>query len=222
MTMSQTHAYRVKVIEYLKAIEAEVTGRAVTESVTGNSSNIREALNWLVVNGFVGRRVRGRTQLHSFLRDYALDSPTTEPPQPIVRGCCASKLLGLVQQSLKYHPLSSFPGYCYFARLPDGIIKIGYSNTASLMHHRMRSLSKQYGDEVVLLKHIEGGFVAEALMHDKFKDDRLPGPGERFSPSSTLLAFINAIDDYSGGPTIIHDPLPQYGPCHVLVDHTGK
>jgi bifunctional DNA primase/polymerase-like protein/AAA domain-containing protein len=79
--LSQVRAdeYRVKVVGYLAEIKAEVSGNTIEKSVTGTAGHIREALAWLVENGYVGRRMdprNGRTQLHSFFKDYSPDCPT--------------------------------------------------------------------------------------------------------------------------------------------------
>lgn len=76
----QAEEIRVRVIKYLAEIQAEVSVRKIEESVTGTSVHIREALAWLSENGYVGRRIdprNGRTQLHSFLKDYCPAGPTT-------------------------------------------------------------------------------------------------------------------------------------------------
>lgn len=76
LSNEQAHEYRVKVINYLRDIAAEVTTRKVEESVTGKASSVREALNWLVENGHINRRIVGRSQLHSFQRSYPSGDPT--------------------------------------------------------------------------------------------------------------------------------------------------
>ena len=76
VTNERLDDYCRRVITYLKEIQAEVSGNKVVDSVMGNRKNITDALAWLSANGFVGRRVdprSGRTQLHSFLRDYPDD-----------------------------------------------------------------------------------------------------------------------------------------------------
>lgn len=82
-TSDQAHEYRVKVLTYLKEITSEVSGRRVREEVTGTDGKIQEALNWLVENGYVGRRVdprNRRVHLNSYLRDYPSDGPTVLRP----------------------------------------------------------------------------------------------------------------------------------------------
>jgi len=163
-----------------------------------------------------------------------------EGHQQALRVRKTTRLAALVRQSLQYHPLSSFPGYCYFAQLPDGMVKIGYSNTIELVDNRMRSLSKQYGAEVKLLATMPGGFVAEALMHDTFEVERLPGVGERFEPSPGLMKFIMELatktqvtvppgQDYfiinvaDQGTVVAIDQLSQkLGVAKVLIDHCNK
>ena len=94
-------------------------------------------------------------------------------------------------QASKIHELDSFPGYCYIMLLPNGNIKIGYSNTEKLLKTRITTLSREYGAPVVLLKTIKGGFVAEAMLHDRFKHLRLPGVGEQFKYGPGLAEFIS-------------------------------
>jgi hypothetical protein len=79
VTNEQAHEYRIKVINYLKGIASEVSGRKVTDEISGNASKVREALNWLVENGYVGRRVdpkNRRIHLNSYLKNYPSDGPT--------------------------------------------------------------------------------------------------------------------------------------------------
>ncbi|QGJ88486.1 hypothetical protein SEA_KANELY_1 [Mycobacterium phage Kanely] len=90
----------------------------------------------------------------------------------------------------KYHDLSAFPGICYIALLPDGFVKIGFSNTDELFSKRMRSLSSDYGAPVIPLITLPGGFVAEAVLHDRFKNDRQSGNGERFRYSPEMAEYI--------------------------------
>jgi hypothetical protein len=112
---------------------------------------------------------------------------------PPTNGWEPVRLMDTVRQSLGYHPLTAFPGRCYFARLPDGTIKIGYSNTVDLMYRRMRALTREYGAEVELLADLPGGFITEALMHERFWELRIPGNGEKFEPSPELLDFIECV-----------------------------
>ncbi|MBL3742836.1 T5orf172 domain [Mycobacteroides abscessus subsp. massiliense] len=103
------------------------------------------------------------------------------------------RMRSLINQSLKYHSLDDFPGFCYFALLPDGCIKIGYSNTDDLVKSRMKSLSRQYQAPVIPLAVIKGGFVAEAHMHERFEAYRLPGDGERFTYSPEMAEYIASL-----------------------------
>ena len=93
-------------------------------------------------------------------------------------------------QSSKYHPIQSFPGTCYIVLLPTGYVKIGYSNNEKLFESRLKSLSRQYEAPVVLLAKLPGGFVQESVLHRKFEDDRIPGPGEVFQYSPQIAKFI--------------------------------
>jgi hypothetical protein len=97
-------------------------------------------------------------------------------------------------QSAKIHPLDSFPGLCYIALLPDGSVKIGYSNTEQTLARRFKQLSWQYKAPVLPLAAIKGGFVAEAVLHDRFAAYRIPGIGERFYYSSELAEYIFGLD----------------------------
>lgn len=99
---------------------------------------------------------------------------------------------GLVTTALRYHELSDYPGACYFALLPDGAVKIGFSHTHDLVGHRMKALSRQYEAPVIPLRTIPGGFVAEAAMHRRFDHLRLPGNGERFELRDELAEFLAA------------------------------
>ena len=93
-------------------------------------------------------------------------------------------------QSAKFHGLDKFPGICYIALLPDGSIKIGYSNTEELLEKRFKDLRRDYKAPVIPLATLKGGFVAEAVLHDKFKEHRLPGRGERFAYSPEIAHYV--------------------------------
>ena len=110
-----------------------------------------------------------------------------------VRNQTSTRLFAL--QTSKYHELDKFPGFCYIALLPDGNVKIGYSNTEKLLEGRMKSLSRQYQAHVLPLAVIAGGFVAEAVLHDKFKEDRLSGNGERFKYTAQIAEYIASLEN---------------------------
>ena len=101
----------------------------------------------------------------------------------------------VARQSAAHHPYYTFPGLCYFGLLPDGKVKIGYSNTPVTIVNRMRALKRQYGAPVHTLAVIKGGFVAEAVMHDRFKDDRVAGIGERFNYSPAMAEFLASLTE---------------------------
>lgn len=100
------------------------------------------------------------------------------------------KLSSALSQSAKINPLSSFPGFCYIVLLPDGFMKIGYSNTEKLLKTRLTTLKRECGAPVIELAVIPGGFVAEHLIHEKFSELREAGNGERFRYSPELATFI--------------------------------
>lgn len=100
------------------------------------------------------------------------------------------KLMARINTSLNYGTLSDYPGYCYFALLPDGAVKIGYSNTRELVDKRMKTLGREYGAPLIPLAVIKGGWVAEIYHHDKFADYRLSGDGERFRYSSAMAEYL--------------------------------
>src|SRR5690606_8624621 len=96
------------------------------------------------------------------------------------------------RQAAKSHPLEAFPGWCYFVLLPDGSVKIGYSNTEKLLKTRFTVLNREVGP-IVKLAVIPGGFVAEAVMHERFKESRLPGKGERFRYTPEMAEFLASV-----------------------------
>lgn len=108
-----------------------------------------------------------------------------------LRGYFGTRSRTAALQAAKHHSLSEFPGLCYIVLLPDGNVKIGYSNTDDLLAERFKALGREYEAPVVKLAVIPGGFVAEAVLHDRFKEYRLPGLGERFSYSAELAEFIH-------------------------------
>lgn len=95
-------------------------------------------------------------------------------------------------QAAEHHELSDFPGICYIVLLPDGAVKIGYTNTESLYRRRMSNLKSEYKGSVIQLTRLPGGFVAEAVLHERFKEYRLPGKGERFAYSAEIAEFVEA------------------------------
>ncbi|OXR39570.1 hypothetical protein B7C42_08362 [Nocardia cerradoensis] len=55
----------------------------------------------------------------------------------------------------------------------------------------MNGLKLQYKAPVIKLAVIQGGFVAEAVLHDMFKEDRLPGYGERFTYTPRMAEYLS-------------------------------
>lgn len=115
--------------------------------------------------------------------------------QDRIRARASSGAGTVARQSAKYHPFYTFPGLCYFALLPDGKVKIGYSNTPTTITERMKALGRQYGAPLIKLAVIKGGFVAEAVMHDRFKDSRCSGIGERFNYTAEMAQFLDSLTD---------------------------
>lgn len=74
----------------------------------------------------------------------------------------------------------------YFAQLPTGSIKIGYSSDVNT---RMDQLRGHYGAEPSLLLVMDGDRETEAEMHQRFAHLRL-GRTEQFKPGPDLMAFI--------------------------------
>lgn len=98
-----------------------------------------------------------------------------------------------ISQCLNYYRLEDFPGLCYIVLLPDGSVKIGYSNTNELLDKRLKSLGREYGAPVIQLAVLPGGFVAEAFLHRKFAAYREPGKGERFRYSPEMAEFLASV-----------------------------
>ncbi len=73
-------------------------------------------------------------------------------------------------------------GHVYFARGPNGTIKIGFTSD---LGRRMSEL----GAEVVAT--VPGSIALEYAIHDLFREDRIHG--EWFRPSRALLAFIEEL-----------------------------
>lgn len=95
-------------------------------------------------------------------------------------------------QSVNYHDLDEFPGLCYIVLMPDATVKIGYSNTEETLDRRLKKLGSSKSP-VVKLAVIKGGFVAEAVLHEKFNDSRIPGKGERFRYSPEMAEYIASL-----------------------------
>lgn len=96
----------------------------------------------------------------------------------------------LALQAAPHHDLDDFPGLCYIVLLPDGFVKIGYSNTEKLLEKRFKSLTSDYGAPVVPLAVLKGGFVREAVLHELFDEHRVPGLGERFVYCAEIAHFL--------------------------------
>lgn len=112
-----------------------------------------------------------------------------EEHQQTVRSRRDTVLHTLADQALKHHPRESFPGICYMVLVPGGNVKIGCSNTEDTYERRIKDLSRELGPVVELLK-MPGGFVYEAFLHKKFRQDRLPGTGELFRYSEDIAEFV--------------------------------
>ncbi|GAA3500293.1 hypothetical protein GCM10019016_073990 [Streptomyces prasinosporus] len=94
-----------------------------------------------------------------------------------------------------YSGVESFPGYCYFLLLPGETVKIGYSNTEETLKRRIKDLTRECEKEFgpgscEVLAVIKGGYAAEAVLHHRFRDSRIPGYGERFHLSDDILDFL--------------------------------
>lgn len=92
--------------------------------------------------------------------------------------------------AMRYHSFEDYPGHCYMVLVPDGTVKIGFSNTEELLRNRLARLKKELGPIVTLLE-LPGGFVTEAYLHDLFADDRLTTGVERFRYSEEMAEFIS-------------------------------
>jgi Meiotically up-regulated gene 113 len=74
----------------------------------------------------------------------------------------------------------------YFAQLPSGAVKIGYSANVDA---RLIALKSYYHQPLVLLGTIEGDREDEQALHKRFAHIRLHGT-EQFRPTPELMEFI--------------------------------
>ncbi len=74
----------------------------------------------------------------------------------------------------------------YFAQLPTGTIKIGYSEDVD---RRMNQLSEHYGCDLEVLCTMPGDIQVERGIHQRFEHLRF-GRTEQFRPGPDLLSFI--------------------------------
>lgn len=99
-----------------------------------------------------------------------------------------------IRQTVAYHGAEAFPGYCYVALLPNEMIKIGYSNTEETLNRRFHDLRRDYerdmGPGFTVLAVLKGGVAMEAVLHHRFRESRIPGPGERFEFSDEIQDFL--------------------------------
>src|SRR5690606_5733438 len=100
-----------------------------------------------------------------------------------------------ITQTLKYHELSDFPGYCYVVLLSNGSVKIGYTNTAEFFLGRLRAIHKDHDGPVVVLSVFKGGCVAEHVMHNRFRDSRISGEVFAYSPELAALVTELGVDE---------------------------
>lgn len=117
--------------------------------------------------------------------------------QDVQRGKMGSGLRRVANQSLGYHSPEDFPGICYMVLVPGGLVKIGYSNTEERYAKRLKELTNKLGPVVEILK-MPGGFVLEAHLHSKFKDESVPGPGELFTYSERIAKYVKHVSDNKG------------------------
>lgn len=121
--------------------------------------------------------------------------PLCDEHRELHRHWPARRLWSIAGAAMRYHKMWDYPGLCYFAGLPDGTVKIGFSHTEELVRNRMESLTRQYGAPVIPLHVVPGGFVAEAVMHHAFDHLRLPGKGERFEFRDELAEYLEYLAD---------------------------
>lgn len=95
-------------------------------------------------------------------------------------------------------------GFTYVIRRKDGTIKIGYAgplvkeykNGTGVGGHllnRWKKFSKEDGAFITPLAVVDGGETQEGLFHRQWRDYRLPGNGERFSPAPELLEWASTL-----------------------------
>jgi hypothetical protein len=90
----------------------------------------------------------------------------------------------------------------YFAQLPTGAIKIGFTDG---LEARLSGLANHYGTELALLATMPGDRSVEAEIHERFSHLRL-GRTEQFRPAADLMAFI--------GKPLLVDPNPDAVETH--------
>jgi hypothetical protein len=76
----------------------------------------------------------------------------------------------------------------YAARLADGTIKIGWTET---FHDRMRYLKCYDGQDVELLAFLPGGHSDEQAIHAGLVAHRIEGRREYYHPTADVLAVVN-------------------------------
>ncbi|WP_369805087.1 GIY-YIG nuclease family protein [Mycobacterium sp. IS-836] len=97
------------------------------------------------------------------------------------------------RRAARFNPLDSFPGICYAIGLPNGLVKVGYSNSNKYLKSRLKDLKTEYG-EPTFTATLPGGFVAEAVLHAALAQYRLPGRGELFDcPGHVVLKEIERL-----------------------------
>ena len=101
----------------------------------------------------------------------------------------------------------------YFAQLPTGSIKIGYSANVPL---RMYQLRLYYGEELALLHVMDGDRAAEREIHARFAAHRF-GPREQFRPVPEIMEFIGRPVLASANPDAIEVMERPVIPMDIMV-----
>ena len=104
----------------------------------------------------------------------------------------------------------------YFAQLPTGSIKIGYSDD---VESRMKALESSYRQPLALLHTIEGDRKAEHKIHERFAHLRF-GRTEQFRPGLDLMEFIGLPVLVSANPDAVVVVEPPRDDIAVKLDRS--
>jgi hypothetical protein len=106
----------------------------------------------------------------------------------------------------------------YFAQLPGGSVKIGYTET---LDARLDQLRAHYGAELALLATMPGDRSVEAEIHDRFAHLRF-GRTEQFKPAADLMEFIGRPLLVDANPDAVEATQPLPGLIIIAVTIRGS
>lgn len=98
------------------------------------------------------------------------------------------------------HMLNGLGPVIYAVRLPDGLVKIGFTSTLA------RRCSQLGGMDGLLAVRLGATYAEEQALHDSLAEHVAHGR-EFYHPTTEVLAVLNAMRDEIGMPPLVADDL---------------